>query len=85
MLPLPMGNALFVSLLQSKVPPDGQGRIFALNNQLGFAGATARFLLVGPLVDRVLVPAAGQPGWSARERRAGSACCSSAPASCSCC
>ena len=65
MMPLPMGNALFVSLLQSKVPPDVQGRIFALNNQLGFIGATASFLLVGPLVDRVLVPAASRPGWTA--------------------
>ncbi|MDT8307644.1 MAG: hypothetical protein RRC07_17050 [Anaerolineae bacterium] len=62
--PLPMGNALFVSLLQSKTPPDAQGRIFALVNQLGFVGATSSFLLVGPLVDRVLVPAASRPGWS---------------------
>lgn len=64
MAPLPMGNALFVSLLQSKTPPDVQGRIFALVNQLGFVGATSSFLLVGPLVDRLLVPAATGPDWS---------------------
>jgi hypothetical protein len=51
-MPLPMGSALFVSLLQSKVPPDIHGPIFALDNQLGFVGATASFLPVGPLVDR---------------------------------
>jgi MFS transporter, DHA3 family, macrolide efflux protein len=64
MAPLPMGNALFVSLLQSRTPPDAQGRIFALVNQLGFVGATGSFLLVGPLVDKLLVPAASRPGWS---------------------
>lgn len=69
--PLPMGNALFVSLLQSKTPPDAQGRIFALVNQLGFVGATSSFLLVGPLVDRVLVPAASRPGWSIVARLVG--------------
>jgi hypothetical protein len=30
---------------------------------LGYIGATLSFLLVGPLVDRVLEPAVGGPGW----------------------
>lgn len=64
MVPLPAGNALLISLLQSKVAPDVQGRIFALVSQLGYLGATASFLLVGPLVDRWLEPAARRPAWA---------------------
>lgn len=63
MLPLPIGNTLLISILQIKTPPDMQGRIFATVLQLGFVGATTSFLLVGPLVDRLLEPAVGQPGW----------------------
>lgn len=62
-LPLPVSSALFVSILQIKVPPDLQGRIFGMIAQLEFVGATLSFLLVGPLVDRVLEPAVGKPGW----------------------
>ena len=61
--PLPIGNALVFSLLQLKAPPDMQGRLFALNAQLGYVGATLSFLLVGPLVDRLLEPAVGRGGW----------------------
>jgi MFS family permease len=64
MIPLPLSQALIVSILQLKTPPDMQGRIFAVVRQLGFLGATASFLLVGPLVDRVLEPAVGGPGWA---------------------
>jgi DHA3 family macrolide efflux protein-like MFS transporter len=63
MIPLPISNALFVSILQAKTPPDMQGRIFAVVSQMGFLGATASFLLTGPLVDRVLEPAVGGRGW----------------------
>jgi MFS family permease len=63
MLPLPISNALFISILQVKTPPDMQGRIFAIIAQLGFIGATASFLLTGPLVDRVLEPAVATPRW----------------------
>jgi hypothetical protein len=31
---------------------------------LGYLGATLSFLSIGPLVDRVLEPAVGSPGWS---------------------
>jgi MFS family permease len=64
MLPLPLSEALITSILQLKTPPDMQGRIFAVVRQLGFLGATASFLLVGPLVDRLLEPAVGRPGWA---------------------
>lgn len=63
MIPLPIGNALLISILQLKTPPDMQGRIFATMSQLGYLGATASFLSVGPLVDRVLEPAVDQPSW----------------------
>jgi MFS family permease len=65
MAPLPIANTVTVSILQVKTPPDLQGRLFALESQLGFIGSTASFLLTGPLVDKVLEPAARQPGWRA--------------------
>lgn len=55
--------ALYTSVLQVKTPPDMQGRIFAVVNQLGYLGATTSFLLTGPLVDNVLEPAVGTPAW----------------------
>ncbi len=63
LLPLPMGGALSKSIWQLKTPPDMQGRIFALVAQLAFLGSTASFLITGPLVDRVLEPAARTAGW----------------------
>jgi MFS family permease len=63
MAPLPISGTIFVSILQVKTPPDLQGRLFALESQLGFVGSTASFLLTGPLVDKVLEPAAKGPGW----------------------
>jgi MFS transporter, DHA3 family, macrolide efflux protein len=58
-----MSNALFISILQVKTPPDMQGRIFSIVAQLGFLGATTSFLLTGPLVDRILEPAVGDTRW----------------------
>jgi MFS family permease len=63
MLPLPISNAIFMSIMQVKTPPDMQGRIFSIIAQLGFVGATASFLLTGPLVDHVLEPAVDTPQW----------------------
>jgi MFS family permease len=54
--------AIYTSLIQLKTPPDMQGRIFSIINQLGYVGATASFLLIGPLVDYVLEPRAANPG-----------------------
>jgi DHA3 family macrolide efflux protein-like MFS transporter len=64
MAPLPSSWALQNAILQVKTPPDMQGRMFALVSQLGFLGSTLSFLLTGPLVDRVLKPAASSPAWS---------------------
>ncbi len=62
-LPLPANGALFTSILQVKTPPDLQGRVFALESQLALLGSTVSFLLIGPLVDRVIQPRVGGPGW----------------------
>jgi hypothetical protein len=59
--PLPAGSALFVSILQVKVPPDMQGRVFSMEEQLSFVGSTLSFLTIGLLVDNVLEPA-WEPG-----------------------
>jgi len=68
MIPLPVEGGLATSILQSKIAPDMQGRVFAVRDQLGYLGATLSFLLVGPLVDRVLEPAVGGPRWDAVAR-----------------
>lgn len=62
--PLPISKILSVSIMQVKTPPDLQGRLFALESQLGFIGSTTSFLLTGPLVDRILEPAVNKPEWS---------------------
>jgi len=63
MLPLPVSNALFISIIQLKTPADMQGRIFSIVEQLGYLGSTASFILTGYLVDHVLDPLAGAPAW----------------------
>jgi hypothetical protein len=62
-LPLPVGNALLISIVQVKTPHDLQGRVFGVINQLALLGSTTSFLLVGPLVDRWLEPLAASPAW----------------------
>lgn len=62
--PLPISNVITTSIIQSKVPPDLQGRFFALQDQLNFLGSTLSFALCGPLADHVLEPAVGKPGWN---------------------
>ncbi|MBN1371105.1 MAG: MFS transporter [Anaerolineaceae bacterium] len=63
MVPLPINNALIVSILQLKTPPDLQGRVFAFYGQASFLGSTLSFALTGWLVDHWLEPAIGGPGW----------------------
>jgi DHA3 family macrolide efflux protein-like MFS transporter len=62
---LPIGQTMYISILQVKSPPDLQGRIFALNDQLGFIGSTASFALTGYLVDHVVNPSVGTQAWKA--------------------
>jgi MFS transporter, DHA3 family, macrolide efflux protein len=56
MLPLPVCNAVFMSLLQSKTPPNLQGRVFSIVSQLTMIGTPISFLITGPLVDKILEP-----------------------------
>jgi len=61
---LPMIQTLYISILQVKSPPDMQGRIFALNDQLSLAGSTISFALTGYLVDHVINPSVGTKAWA---------------------
>jgi len=58
-------DASFMSILQQKVPPDMQGRVFALLTQMMYIANPLSLLLTGPLVDRILEPAVGH-WWAAR-------------------
>jgi MFS family permease len=62
---LPFISASFRSMLQLKVAPDIQGRVFAVTTQLATLLMPLAFLLVGPLADHVFEPAVGQAGWQA--------------------
>jgi MFS family permease len=68
MFPVPMINALFMSILQAKIAPDLQGRVFAVLGQISLLLSPLAFLGIGPLADQVFEPAVEQPGW---ERVAG--------------
>ena len=57
-------DASFMSILQLKVPPDMQGRVFALLFQMMYIANPLSLLLTGPLVDRVLEPAVDEPAWA---------------------
>jgi MFS family permease len=63
MFPLPMINTLFISMMQSKVAPDIQGRVFAVMNQMSMFLMPLAYLIAGPLADNVFKPAVTQPGW----------------------
>ncbi len=73
MVPLTMTNALFISIIQAKTPPDMQGRVFAIVNQLLMVSTPPSFLLTGLLVDNALEPAVGGAGWGAFAPLVGSA------------
>jgi MFS transporter, DHA3 family, macrolide efflux protein len=62
--PIPLMNAAFMSLLQLKIPPDLQGRVFASVVQLATLASPLTFLIAGPLADQVMEPAVGGRGWS---------------------
>ncbi len=60
----PLIDASFMSVMQIKTPPDMQGRIFALLNQLMYIAMPLSLLLTGPFIDRVMEPAVESPWWS---------------------
>jgi MFS transporter, DHA3 family, macrolide efflux protein len=63
MFPLPLAGALFNSILQTKTPPDLQGRVFGVTGQIFTLTTPFSFLLTAWLVDNWLEPAVNQAGW----------------------
>ena len=63
LIPMPIINALFMSIMQTKIPPDIQGRIFSVMGQFSLLLTPLSYLLVGPLADRVFEPAVGTASW----------------------
>jgi MFS family permease len=64
MLPQPIFNGLFISVMQAKIPPDMQGRVFSVMSQFSSLLMPLSFLLVGPLADNVFTPAIGTEAWA---------------------
>ncbi len=52
----PVINACSQAIWQAKVPPDVQGRVFAVRRLIAQFTAPVGYLLAGPLVDRVFDP-----------------------------
>ncbi len=63
MLPIAPINAAMMSLMQAKVAPDLQGRVFAALGQIAILLLPLSYLLIGPLTDVVFEPAVEQAGW----------------------
>jgi MFS transporter, DHA3 family, macrolide efflux protein len=57
-------NATLMTLLQSKVPGDMQGRVFAIFMQLSLVLTPFGYLLIGPLADQVFTPLASSSAWT---------------------
>jgi len=64
MLPLPMVNTLFLSIMQAKTPPDIQGRVFAVLGQMSMLLSPIALLLAGPLADNLFETAVGGSSWA---------------------
>ena len=64
MFALPFPNAAFFSILQAKVAPDLQGRVFAALGQVAALLTPVAFLLAGPLADKVFEPAVRSAAWT---------------------
>lgn len=59
----PFVNAPLTTLLQTVAPAELHGRVYASMTTLAQLLSPLAYVLVGPLVDRVLEPAVGQAGW----------------------
>lgn len=73
LLPVPIVNALMMSLLQLKIAPDVQGRVFAARGQISYLFAATANLISGPLADHVFEAGVGSAGWKIVEPLVGSA------------
>jgi hypothetical protein len=63
MFATPLIEAAAFSILQAKIAPDLQGRVFASVGQLTALLRPAAYLVAGPLADRVFEPARRLPLW----------------------
>ena len=63
MFAIPFIEAAAFSILQAKVAPDLQGRVFAAVGQISALLRPAAYLIAGPLADRVFEPARQAPLW----------------------
>lgn len=63
LLPLPSVNALVLSILQLKVPPDMQGRVMSAIMQMALILTPFGYLFGGTLADKVFEPAVGTSSW----------------------
>ena len=60
----PINNVSIISVLQLKVPPELQGRVFAAISQISMILIPLSYLVIGPLADNVFEPLAQSPTWS---------------------
>ncbi|QPC82412.1 MFS transporter [Phototrophicus methaneseepsis] len=58
-------NAAFMSIMQTKIAPDMQGRVFASLQQVSTLLIPIAYLIVGPLADHVFEPAVQTEAWAA--------------------
>jgi MFS family permease len=63
-LTIPAVNSTFMSMLQKKVAPDVQGRVFATMGQLTSLIMPLAYLMSGPLADNVFEPLRTEPVWA---------------------
>lgn len=61
----PIVDAAVASILQARIAPDLQGRVFAAISQIMGLLTPLAFLMAGPLADRVFEPARHLPAWRA--------------------
>lgn len=64
LIPTPIINASFMSMLQVKVAPDLQGRVFATVSQVAMLMMPLSFLISGPLADNVFEPMVQTDTWT---------------------
>lgn len=63
---MPISGACHQAILQSKVSPKVQGRVFSTQGMIIDAGVPLAYLVAGPLAERVVAPAMAQGGSLAR-------------------
>ena len=59
---IPVVSGSFMAILQTRTPPDVQGRVFATVRMLSMVSVPLAYFLAGPLADRVFEPAMAPGG-----------------------